>query len=58
MGVTSTTFEWLEVNLSSSETRGGKSHLGTILLSAFSEILRFCMAIRSLLPAYIFGDNA
>ena len=40
-----------EVNLSLSGKRDGKSHLGTILLSAFSGILRFCMVIiRSLLP--------
>jgi hypothetical protein len=32
--------------------------LGTILLSAISGIWRFCMVIRSLLPIYIFGDNA
>jgi len=50
MGVTSTKFGRLEVNLSLSEKRGGKSHLGTILLSAVSEIWRFCMVIRSLLP--------
>ena len=37
-------------NLSLSGKRGGKSHLGTILLSAVSGIWRFCMAIRSLLP--------
>ena len=29
---------------------GGKSHLGTIILSAVSEIWKFCMVIRSLLP--------
>jgi len=50
MGVTSTTFGWLEVDLSLSGRRGGKSHLGTILLSAVSGICRFCMVIRSLLP--------
>ena len=50
MGVTSTTFEWLEVDLSLSGRRGGKSHLGTILISAVSEIWRFCMVIRSFLP--------
>ena len=38
------------MNLSLSGKRGGKSHLGTILLSAVSEIWRFCMIIRSLLP--------
>ena len=30
--------------------RSGRSHLGTILLSAVSGIWRFCMVIRSLLP--------
>ena len=40
----------LEVNLSLSEKRGGKSHLGTILLSAVSGVWRFCIVIRSLLP--------
>ena len=39
-----------EVNLSLSGKRDGKSHLGTILLSAVSGIWRFCMVIRSLLP--------
>jgi hypothetical protein len=40
MGVTSTKSGRLEVNLSLSEKRGGKSQLGTILLSAVSlEIL-------------------
>jgi hypothetical protein len=34
MEVTSTMSGRLEVNLSSSEKRGGKSHLGTILLLA------------------------
>ena len=48
--VTSTKSGRLEVNLSLSEKRGGKSHLGTILLSAVSGIWRFCMVIRSLLP--------
>jgi hypothetical protein len=43
-------FGRLEVNLSLSGKRGGKSHLGTILLSAVSGIWRFCMVIRSLLP--------
>jgi len=38
------------VNLSLSGKRGGKSHLGTILLSAVLGIWRFCMIIRSLLP--------
>jgi hypothetical protein len=50
MGVTSTKSERLEVNLSLFGKRGGKSHLGTILLSAVSEIWRFCMVIRLLLP--------
>ena len=50
MGVTSTKSGRLEVNLSLSGKRGGKSHLGTIILSAVSGIWRFCMAIRTLLP--------
>jgi len=50
VGVTSTISGRLEVNLSLSEKRGEKSHLGTILLSAVSGIWRFCMVIRSLLP--------
>jgi len=50
MGVTSTKSGRLEVNLSLSEKRGGKSHLGTILLSAVSGIWRLCMVIRLLLP--------
>jgi hypothetical protein len=59
MGVTSIKSGRLEVNLSLSGKRGGKSrHLGTILLSAVSGIWRICMVIRSLLAAYIFGDNA
>jgi len=41
---------WSEVNLSLSEKRGGKSHLGTILLSVVSGIWRFRMVIRLLLP--------
>jgi len=45
-GVTSTISGWLEVNLSLSGKRGGKSHhLGTILLSAVSGIWKFCMVI-------------
>jgi len=48
--VTITISGWLEVNLFLSEKRGGKSHYGTILLSAVSEIWRFCMASRLLLP--------
>ena len=50
MGVTSTKSGRLEVNLSLFEKRGGKSHLGIILLSAVSGTWRFCMVIRSLLP--------
>ena len=50
MGVTCTKSGWLEVYLSLSGKRGGKSHLGTILLSAVSGIWRFCMVICSLLP--------
>ena len=50
MGVTSTKYGRLEVNPSLSGKRVGKSHLGTIILSAFSGIWRFCMVIRSLLP--------
>jgi len=50
MGVTSIKPGRLEVKLSLSGKRGGKSHLGTILLSAVSGIWRFCMIIRSLLP--------
>jgi len=50
MGVTSTKSGRLDVNLSLSEKRGGKSHLGTIRLSAVSGFWRFCMVIRSLLP--------
>jgi hypothetical protein len=50
MGVTSTKSGRLELNLLLTEKRGGKSHLGTLLLSAVSAIWRFCMVIRSLLP--------
>ena len=50
IGVTSTKSGRLEVNLSLSEKRGGKSHLGTTLLPAVSGIWRFCTVIRSLLP--------
>jgi len=50
MGVTSTKSGRLEVNLSLSGKRGGKSHLGAILLSAVSGTWRFCMVICSLLP--------
>jgi len=49
-GVTSTKSGRLEVNLSLSGKRGGKSHLGTILLSDVLGIWRFCMVIRLLLP--------
>jgi len=49
-GVTSTSSGRLEVNLSLSKKRGGKSHLGTILLLAVLGIWRFRMVIRSLLP--------
>jgi len=49
-GVTSTKSGRLEVNLSLSGKWGGKSHLGNILLSAVSEIWRFCIIIRLLLP--------
>ena len=41
MGVTSTISGRLEVNRSLSRKRGGKSHLGTILLSAASGTWRF-----------------
>jgi len=50
MGVTSTKSGRLEVSLSLSGKRCGKSHLGTILLLAVSGMWRFCMVIRSLLP--------
>ena len=50
MGVTNTISGRLEVHLSLSGKRGGKSHLGKILLSAVSGIWRFCMVIRLLLP--------
>jgi hypothetical protein len=50
MGVISTKSGRLELNLSLSEKRGGKSHLGTLLLSAVSGVLRLCIVIRSLLP--------
>ena len=56
MGVTSKKSGRLQVNLSLSEKRGGKSHLGTILLSAVSGIWRFCMVIRSLLPMETMHD--
>ena len=50
MGVTSTKSGRLEVNLSLSKKRGGKSHLGTILIPAVLGFWRLCMVIRSLLP--------
>jgi len=51
VGVTSTISGRLEVNRSLSGKRGGKSHLGTNLLSAVSGIRRFlCVVIRSFLP--------
>jgi hypothetical protein len=50
LGVTSTKSGRLEVHLSLSGKRGGKSHLRTIVLSVVSGIWRFCMVIRSLLP--------
>ena len=50
MGVTSTKFGRLEVILSLSGKRGGRSHMGTVLLSAILGIWRFCMVIHSLLP--------
>ena len=54
MGVTSTKSGRLEINLSLSGKRGGKSHhLGTILLSAVSGIWKFCMVICSLLLKYM-----
>jgi hypothetical protein len=49
-GVTSTKSGRLEIILSLSEKRGGKSYLGTILLSAVSGIWRFCKVVHSLLP--------
>ena len=50
-GVTSTISGRLGVNLSSSEKRGGKSHLGTILLSAVSKSGEFAWpSVRALLP--------
>jgi len=50
MGAISTKSGRPEINLFLSGRRGGKSHLGTILISAVSEIWRFCMVIRSFLP--------
>ena len=46
MGVTSTKSGRLEIYLSISEKRGGKSHLRTVLLSAVSGIWRFCMGYK------------
>ena len=37
--------------------RGGRSHLGTIILSAVSGIWRFLHG-HPFVAAYIFGDNA
>ena len=56
IGVTSTKSGRLEVNLSLSGKRGGKSHLGTILLSAVSEIWK--LHDHSFVVAYVFGDNS
>ena len=50
VGVTSTVSGRLEIILSLSGKRGGKSHFGTILLSAVSGIWRIFMVIRLLLP--------
>ena len=50
LGVTSAKSGRLEVHLSLSGKRGGKSHLEIILLLAVLGIWRFCMVIRSLLP--------
>jgi hypothetical protein len=50
VGVSSTNSGRLEVNLSLSRKQGGKSHLGTILVSAVSGIWRFRMVICLLLP--------
>ena len=54
---TSTASGRLEVNLFLSEKRGGKSHFGTILVSAVLRIWRFCIANRLLLT-YIHADIA
>ena len=56
MGVTSTKFGRLEVILSLSGKRGGKSHLGTILLSAFRNLK--ILHGHPFVAAYIHGDNA
>ena len=56
MGVTSTKFGRLEVILSLSGKRGGKSHLGTILLSAFRNLK--ILHGHPFVAAYVFGDNA
>jgi len=58
MGVTSTKSGRLEVNLSLSEKRGGKSHLGTILLSAVSGIWRFCCQTGKVQLVYSFLNHA
>jgi len=57
IGLTSTKPGQLEVNLSLSGKRGGRSHLGTIILSAVSGIWRFLHG-HPFVAAYIFGDNA
>jgi hypothetical protein len=56
MGVTSTNSGWLEVNLSLSGKRGGKSHLGKILLSAVRNL--DILHGHQFVAAYIYGDNA
>jgi len=58
MGVTSTKSGRLEVNLSLLEKRGGKSQLGTILLSTVSEIWRFCMVIAALSRPIVGSDDS
>jgi hypothetical protein len=58
MGVTSTKSGRLEVNLSLSGKRGGKSHLGAIILSAVSGIWRLLLHGHPFAAAYVYGDNA
>ena len=58
MGVTSTKSGRLEVNLSLSEKRGGKNHLGTILLSDVSGSDVEILHGHPFVAAYIHGDNA
>ena len=58
MGVTSTISGRLEVILSLSEKWGGKSHLGTFLLLAVSEIWRFCMVIAALSRPIVGSDDS